>query len=147
MTTNDRRTLAEIEGMTAADAYSLADFGWMLLEQGRGDAAAVLFEALTIGNPHHAYFHALHGVTLQRVGRDDEALAAYDRALAVDPNETAALVNRAEILLTRDGGAALAESIDLLDRALAVDPASSRPETRRARALAAALAERLAAAS
>lgn len=138
-------TLAQLEGMTAADAYALADFGWMLLEHGRAAAAALVFEALTIGNPRHAYFHALHGAALHRDGRTEEALAAYDRALAVDASEPAALVNRAEILLGREGPA-LEEIAALLGRVIDGDPESLRPETRRARALA-AVAARLAAES
>lgn len=137
-------TLAEIEGMTAADAYALAEFGWMLLEQGRPPAAALIFEALALGNPRHAYFHALYGAALQRGGDPDGALDAYGRALALDPNETAALVNRAEILLGRGEDALLPEAVELLDRALGLDPLVSRHETRRARVLAAATAERAA---
>jgi Flp pilus assembly protein TadD len=137
-----RLTPAELEGMTLADAYSLADYGWRLLEQGHTRAAALVFEALALGNPRHAYFHALHGAALQRGGDADGALAAYARALEADPDETAALVNRAEILLVRDGDAALAEVVGNLERALALDPDATRAETRRARALAAAVVAR-----
>jgi Flp pilus assembly protein TadD len=142
----DAPTLAQMEGMTAADAYALADFGWLMLEQGRAEAAVLVFEALAIGNPLHAYFHALHGAALQRAGREDDALLAYARALATDPTEAAALVNRAEILLGR-GGEAIEEADELLRRAIEGDPAGARPETRRARALAAAAAERASRAS
>ena len=134
-------TLAQMEGMTAADAYALADFGWLLLEQGRPQSAALVFEALAIGNPRHAYFHALHGAALQRAGRDDDALAAYGRALEADAGESAALVNRAEILLGR-GGAGVAEAVELLTRAIEQDSEGGRPETARARALASAAARR-----
>src|SRR5438552_3691485 len=87
-------TLAEVEGLTAAEAYSIADFGWMLLEQGRADAATLVFETLALANPRHAYFHALHGAALQRSGATAPALEAYARALMQDPRETGALVNR-----------------------------------------------------
>src|SRR5215203_1261353 len=99
-----RATSAELGGLTAAEAYSVADFGWMLLGQGLAPAAALVFETLTLSNPHHAYFHALHGAALQRSGADDEALEAYARALAIDPNESGALVGRAELLMSRAGG-------------------------------------------
>jgi Flp pilus assembly protein TadD len=137
-------TLAEVEGMTAADAYSLADFGWMLLVQGRARAAALIFEALTLGNPRHAYFHALYGAALQRGGDPDGAFEAYGRALDLAPDETAALVNRAEILLGRGDDALLPEAVELLDRAFGLDPGATRPETRRARALAVAATRRAA---
>lgn len=137
------RTLAEIEGLTVAEAYAIADYGWTLLEQGRADAAALIFETLVLSNPLHAYFQALHGAALQRQGAKGEALDAYARALALDPDETAALVNRAELLLERDGEADAEEVGSLLERALALDPDAGRPETQRARALVAALAERV----
>jgi Flp pilus assembly protein TadD len=133
------RTLAEIEGLTAAEAYSIADFGWMLLEQGRADAAALVFETLALSNPVHGYFHALHGAALQRSGARALALEAYSRALAVDPNETGALVNRAELLIGRAEPGDLDEVATLLGRALSLDPTATRPETRRARALVEAL--------
>jgi tetratricopeptide (TPR) repeat protein len=131
-------TIAELEGLTAAEAYAIADFGWMLLEQGRADTAAVVFETLALANPRHAYFHALHGAALQRTGAVAGALEAYARAIAADPDETSAMVNRAELLLAE--GAAIDEAGLLLERALGLDPAGVRPETHRARAIVADLA-------
>lgn len=133
----DETTIAHLEGLTAAEAYAIADFGWMLLEQGRAETAAVVFETLALANPRHAYFHALHGAALQRTGDVAGALGAYARALVADPDETAALVNRAELLLAEGG--ALDEAGRLLERALGLDPTASRPETRRARAIVAEL--------
>lgn len=136
-------TLAEMEGLTAAEAYAIADFGWTMLGQGRADAAAAIFESLTISNPRHAYFFALFGSALQKLGDTDAALDAYARALSIDPDETGALVNRAELLLGLDTCDS-DEVTELLGRSLSVDPEGNRPETRRARALIAAIAaERL----
>lgn len=137
-------TLAEVEGLTATEAYAIADFGWTLLSQGRADAAAAIFETLTISNPRHAYFHALLGSARQRLGDSGGALAAYDRALELDPDETGALVNSAELLLA-DEACDTDRVVDLLGRTLSLDESGTRPETRRARALIAAIAaERLA---
>ena len=132
-------TLAELEGLTAAEAYAIADFGWTMLGQGRIEAAAAIFESLTISNPRHAYFHALYGSALQKLGDVEASLEAYARALAIDPDETGALVNRAELLLgseTCDSD----EVTELLGRSLSADPEATRPETRRARVLIAAIA-------
>jgi Flp pilus assembly protein TadD len=136
-------TLAALEGMTAAEAYAIADYGWTLLAQGRVRAAETIFATLTLGNPRHSYFHALHGAALQRLDRTAEALDAYGRAIALDPGETSALVNRAELLLGRGAPGDADEVADLLERALELDPEAARPETRRARALVAAIAERV----
>lgn len=132
-------TLAELEGLTAAEAYAIADFGWTMLGQGRIEAAAAIFESLTISNPRHAYFHALFGSALQKLGDHEAALKAYGRALSIDPNETGALVNRAEMLLGLES-CDPDEVTDLLGRSLSLDPDADRPETRRARALIAAVA-------
>lgn len=134
-------SLAEIEGLTAAEGYQIADFGWMLLEQGRFEAAIAVFETLTLSNPHHAYFHALLGSALQRSGAGEAALEAYARAIEIDGTETAALVHRAELLLGRGGSGDGDEALSLLERALAFDPFLKRPESRRARALACALSD------
>ena len=81
-------TLAELEGLTAAEAYAIADFGWTMLGQGRIEAAAAIFESLTISNPRHAYFHALYGSALQKLGDVEAALEAYQRVLRMDPNDS-----------------------------------------------------------
>jgi tetratricopeptide (TPR) repeat protein len=135
-------TLAELENLTAAEAYAIADYGWTLLEQGRAEVAALLFETLALANPRHAYFHALHGAALRRTGDLERALEAYDAALAADPDETAALVGRADLLAERGAGDG-DEVASLLERAISLDPEGARPETRRARALVASLASRV----
>jgi tetratricopeptide (TPR) repeat protein len=108
------------------------------MDLGRWDAATLIFEALTLGNPRHAYFHALHGVALQRAGLRDDALEAYARALSINPDEPAALVNRAELLLGLPEPPT-EEVIDLLERTVALDPRREGPEARRASALVAAI--------
>lgn len=128
-------TIAEIEGMTAPEAYQLAEFGWMMLGNGQTEIAVTIFEMLTLSNPHHAYFFALLGSALARENRIKEALEAYQRAIALDPDETAALVNRAELLLGLADRSVLSEAETLLDRALSIDAAAGRPEVRRARVL------------
>jgi Flp pilus assembly protein TadD len=128
----NQRTLAQLEGMTLAQAYALADFGHNLMQHGRPQPALTIFESLTISVPRHAFFHALVGIALQRLGQADLALLAYERALECDPAETAALVNRAELLIRR--GECEQARCDL-QKALELDPTSERPETRRARAL------------
>ena len=90
-------------------------------------------------NGGDGYFDALLGSALQRLGDRDAALDAYGRALSIDPEETGALVNRAELLLAQDT-CDPDEVTELLGRSLSIDPEATRPETRRARALIAAIA-------
>jgi hypothetical protein len=59
------------------------------------------------------------GNTLQALGRPAEALASYDRALAVRPGYAEALYNRGIVLRGLKGPA---EALASFDRALAIDP-------------------------
>ena len=58
--------------------------------------------------PHHARAHFLRGVALHLLGRIDEALAAFDTCLALEPRDVQALCARAG-MLHRLGDVAAAE--------------------------------------
>ena len=60
--------------------------------------------------PQDAELHNLTGVTLIRKGRQTEAIAAFDRVLAIEPAHKGALANKGLLLNARKEGAA-AESI------------------------------------
>src|SRR5262245_18140271 len=68
--------------------------------QGAGDFAAALplIEALAALRPDNGRLHGYHGFTLERLGRAADALAAYARALALDPGYVDARFNRACLL-------------------------------------------------
>ena len=75
-----------------------------------------------------------HGLMLQHLGRDEEALASFDKALAVRPNDIAALHSRGLIC------AALgrhAEAVMSYDRVLAIQPADAEAHNNRGVALSA----------
>jgi tetratricopeptide (TPR) repeat protein len=81
--------------------------------RGRLDAALLAYgEAAGIA-PERALPHASLGAVLRRLGRDDEALAAFGRAIERNPADEAALSGRAEILGARGQRV---EAADLLDR-------------------------------
>jgi len=59
------------------------------------------------------------GNVLEKLGRNEEALAAYDKALAIDPNDADAHNNRGVVLETLGRNE---EALASFDKALAIDP-------------------------
>lgn len=104
----------------------------------RLDAALVAYGEAAELAPERALPHASLGSVLRRLGRDDEALAAFAAALERAPRDEAALSGRAEILAGRGRRVEAAETLDRLAETL--EAAGRLPEagdaTRRALELA-----------
>ena len=87
--------------------------------RGRLDAALLAYgEAAGIA-PERALPHTSLGTVLERLGREDEALAAFGRALERAPRDEGALAGRAGILATRGQRVEAAELLDRLAVSLA----------------------------
>ncbi|MFZ9887305.1 MAG: tetratricopeptide repeat protein [Myxococcota bacterium] len=127
-------TLGDLEGISKADQYKMAETGYRLLSSGKFDDAKKVFLGLHALDPFDAYFLASLGVIAVQQGDHDEGRARFSRALEINPYSAAALVGRAELLLA-DG--ALPEAASDLARAIAADPEGKDPTTQRARAIAA----------
>ncbi|MBI3516464.1 MAG: tetratricopeptide repeat protein [Proteobacteria bacterium] len=84
-----------------------------------GDFAGALpvIERLAALLPDSGRIHGYHGFTLERLERADDALAAYGRALALDPGYLDARYNRACLLARRNDPAAEAAFAELIARA------------------------------
>ena len=108
----------------------------LLYEQGKTDAALELCRGLVALHPHRAAGWSALGAVLTRLERHDEAVEALDRALELDPRDTAALVNRAECRIAAGDNAAAAAD---LDRAIELDPRHDDPAANRARQIAFAM--------
>jgi tetratricopeptide (TPR) repeat protein len=83
------------------------------------ELAARRFQIAVENNPALYQAHSDLGYSLRRLGRYDEALAAYDRALALNPNYPQALEYRGEAYLGLDR---FAEARDAYARLMAVSP-------------------------
>lgn len=125
-------TLREAVGIDDDGVYALRSLGHGYLENGRYDDARVVLEGLSEIDDGHAWTHAALGAVYQSLDLTGDALAAYDRALAIDPDDVAARVNRGELRLAHG---APDEGIDDLAHAVERDPAAVDPQANRARAL------------
>ncbi len=97
-------------GQRPFDGASLHILGQIRLRQGDEAEAVALLERATGWLPKLAPIHNDLGVALQRLGRTDAALTAFDKALALDAGYAAAHANRGEALHTAGRyGEALAE--------------------------------------
>jgi len=96
------------------------------LQVGKGDAAAAkeASDLLVARFPESADAWDIHGGVLTLLGEGDstvEALTAFDRALAIDPNHVDALINRGEQTMPTDP----AEAERFLRRAVDARPGST----------------------
>lgn len=91
-----RASLGAAGGWTAEEMRLVADIGYALAEQGRHDEAVTIFEGLAVLAPATAYFQSALGAIRLRKGEPERALEHLDAALAADPSDVAALVNRGE---------------------------------------------------
>ncbi len=92
-------TLAQLAGVSRTFRQTAARTAHALLQTGQAAKAERIFTALCALDAYDAYAHFGLGACLQRLGRPAEAEAAYARALVLQPGNTAARTNRAEVLL------------------------------------------------
>lgn len=95
------------------------------------DAARADLQAALKAHPDAGAFHEIEGWLLEQDGRSDEARAAYERALELDPQNVQAATGLGRLALEQDPEAALV----LFDRAAAADPTDVDAARGAARAL------------
>ncbi len=76
------RGAIELDGK---DAHTLVNLAHLLIEADRPDEAEPIARRATEAMPRLALAYYKLGVALERVGRNDEAIAAMERALELDP--------------------------------------------------------------
>jgi tetratricopeptide (TPR) repeat protein len=100
-----------------ADALHL--LGVLASQVGRHDVAVDLIDLAIRQDGKNSLYHSNRGLALHGLRRFEEALAAYDRALALRPNYAEALFNRA---VTLQALARFEEALATYGRALALRP-------------------------
>jgi tetratricopeptide (TPR) repeat protein len=90
----------EVLGWSKEDLQDLRFLGFSYLKQGRYEVAISFFEALTILAPHSAYdLQTLAALHLE-CGNNLMALNMIERALKLDSNHFATLLNRVKVLFS-----------------------------------------------
>jgi tetratricopeptide (TPR) repeat protein len=133
-------TLGQLYGITIEEAYSVAELGYTLMEQGRLKEAQTVFQGLIISNPYDAYFHTALGSIYQKMGIVDGAIEEYSISLGLDPAIVEAYVNRGELLIQVGYFEQAAKDFKA---AMDLDPDGRNPAVNRARALASVTAAAL----
>jgi len=133
-------TLGQLYGITIEEAYSMAEIGYTMMEQGRLKDAQTIFQGLVLSNPYDGYFHAVLGTIYQKLGMIDGAIEEYTLSLGLDPANVEAYVNRGELMIQKGNFIQAAEDFKT---AIGLDPDAENPSANRARALAAIVAAAL----
>jgi tetratricopeptide (TPR) repeat protein len=135
-----RASLGAAGGWTAEEMRLVADIGYALAEQGRHDEAVTIFEGLAVLAPATAYFQSALGALWLRKGEAGRAVGHLEAALAADPSDVTARVNRGEAAMQLgDREAARRHLLAALELAPRPAQEDSAPALVRARALLAQL--------
>lgn len=110
-----KATLKDVRGYSDEELYSIARMGYFFFYQGKVDEARTVFQGLYAINPTDAYFAKALGVVEMAANNPAGALAAYDVALKIAPQDAAAYAGRAEVKLAQGQKA---PALDDLRRAL-----------------------------
>ncbi len=125
MTAEDLIGLETMLAATPDDTELHDDAGVLALLLGRPAVAVSHFRASAERKPQSAAAHYNLGTALTSAGLFDDAIAAYERALAIDPRYAKALNNLADTLMS---AGRLAEAVPRYEQAVALEP--SLPEAR-----------------
>lgn len=114
------------------DFQSIGEIGAMYYEQGNLEKAETIFEGLIELKPDSGAAHSALGGLLTYKREDEKAMVHLTRAIELDDNQIAPLVNRGEVHLRQSKfEAAVAD----LKRAIELDPKEKDPGANRARAM------------
>lgn len=96
---NGGASLGAAAGWTADEIRLVSELGFSLAEQGRIHEAIKIFEGLIALAPATSYFESALGALWLRENNPARALPHLNSALASDPNDLSARVNRGEVFL------------------------------------------------
>lgn len=134
------RTLGELEGISKAEQYRMAELGYRFLTEGKTAQGRDVFFGLVALDPFDAYFLTCLGSAHQQEKKTEEAERLYTRALEINPYQTTARTHRGEL---RAMSGRLQEAIEDLTRAVKDDPVGKDPAVKRAAVLLKAIESKL----
>ena len=110
-----KATLKDVRGYSDEELYAVAKTAYFFFYQGRTTEARTLFQGLYAVNPLDPYFAKALGVVELAAGNDKGALAAYDVAIKLAPDDPSAYVGRAEVRLWQSQKAQAIEDLRRAD--------------------------------
>lgn len=94
-----KATLKDVRGYSDEELYAVAKTAYFFYYQGRVAEARTLFQGLYAVDPVNPYFARALGVIELAAGNPQGALAAYDVAIKLAPDDPGTYVGRAEVKL------------------------------------------------
>ena len=88
---------------------------------GNYQEATELFSHYTVSHPENPWGYYMVGVSAWKSGSRDQALAAFDKSIELDPNHRKSLYNSSRVLLELGRPQ---EALDRIEKALSQEPAS-----------------------
>jgi tetratricopeptide (TPR) repeat protein len=95
-----KATLKEVRGYTDDQIYAVTKTAWFYYHQGKVAEARTLFQGLFAVDPGNGYVARALGVVEFASGNREGALAAWDVAVKLEPEDPAGYVGRAEVKLS-----------------------------------------------
>lgn len=89
-------TLQELEGINDEEMETIYALGYNFFTYGKYEAAKDIFTGLTAYAPYTSHYWRALGAVAQQVKEYADAIAAYDMAIANDPNDVVSYVYRGE---------------------------------------------------
>jgi tetratricopeptide (TPR) repeat protein len=93
-----------------------------VVSEGASETALRRIDAILAAQPERASAHEIRGSLLAQLGRNDEALASYERATQLDPQHAPAWAGLATLAARRND---LAGAVELFDKASGLSPNTS----------------------
>ncbi len=125
-------TLGEVEGISKADQYGMAQIGHTLLTEGKLEQAGTIFEGLHSLDPFDAYFLTALGSIAQQQGKNEEAENHYTRVLEINPFSIPARAHRGEVRVMLGK---LGEAVEDFTGVAQEDPKGIDPAAKRAHSI------------
>jgi type III secretion system low calcium response chaperone LcrH/SycD len=122
-----KATLKDVRGYSDEELYSIARTGYYFFYQGKVNEARTVFQGLYAINPTDSYFAKALGVVEMAAGNPAGAVAAYDVALKIAPQDAAAYLGRAEVKVLQGQKA---QALDDLKRAIQYSAPESAENTK-----------------
>jgi len=129
---NGNAKLIDALGMDAKQMAALLLIGYRFFEQGKLREARKIFFGLAVMDDSNPYVYGVLGAIFQKERRYELALACYNKALDLFPEDINSLVNRGETLLKLGR---FIESAQDLRKSIELDASHEHPAANRARLL------------